>query len=83
MSMKMKVASVSPKVYVGNPTKNTSEIITILDSLKNENVDVIAFPELCLSGYTCGDLFFHKTLIDACADGIKTITVDRNCKKVL
>ena len=62
MSTKMKVASVSPKLYVGNPTKNCNEIISALDSLKHNCVDVIAFPELCLSGCTCGDLFFHNTL---------------------
>lgn len=74
MCMKMKVASVSPKVSVGNPTKNTDEIITILDSLKQKNIDVIVFPELCLSGCTPGDLFLHDTLINACATGIKRIT---------
>ncbi len=73
MSIKMKVASVSPKLYVGNPTKNCNEIITVLDSLKNNCVDVIVFPELCLSGCTCGDLFFHNTLINACENSIKAL----------
>ncbi len=74
MSIKMKVASISPKLYVGNPTKNCNEIISALDSLKHNCVDVIAFPELCLSGCTCGDLFFHNTLIDACKNSIDLIT---------
>lgn len=63
---KMRVATVSPKIFVGNPTKNGDEIITILESISEENIDVIVFPELCLTGCTCGDLFFHKTLIEAC-----------------
>jgi NAD+ synthase (glutamine-hydrolysing) len=80
MCSKQKVASVSPKLYVGNPTKNCNEIINILDSLKNDNIDIIAFPELCLSGATCGDLFFHDTLINACSEGIKLITkYSKNC----
>ncbi len=74
MSIKMKVASISPKLYVGNPTKNCNEIISALDSLKHDCIDVIAFPELCLSGCTCGDLFFHDTLIDACKNNIDLIT---------
>lgn len=73
MSAKMRVASVSPKLYVGNPTKNCNEIITVLDSLKNDCIDVIAFPELCLSGCTCGDLFFHNTLINACKKSTESL----------
>ncbi|MBO5333485.1 MAG: NAD(+) synthase [Clostridia bacterium] len=63
---KLRVATVSPKIYVGNPTKNGDEIINILESIKSDNINVIVFPELCLTGCTCGDLFFHKTLIEAC-----------------
>ncbi len=63
---KLRVATISPKICVGNPTKNGDEVINILESLNSENIDVIAFPELSLTGCTCGDLFFHKTLIEAC-----------------
>ena len=73
MCVKMKVASVSPKLYVGNPTKNCKEIINILDSLKDNCVDIITFPELSLSGCTCGDLFFHDTLINACKRSIENL----------
>lgn len=73
MCSKKKIASVSPKLYVGNPTKNCEEIINILDSLNKDNIDIIAFPELCISGCSCGDLFFHNTLIDACENSIKKI----------
>ena len=74
MGIKMKIASVSPKLYVANPTKNYNEIIDILNNLKDKALDVIAFPELCLSGCTCGDLFFHNTLIDACKKAIESLT---------
>ncbi len=73
MCEKIKVASVSPKLYVGNPTKNYQEIINILDSLKDNYIDVIAFPELCISGCTCGDLFFFDTLINSCEESIKSL----------
>ncbi len=69
----MKIMAVSPKLYLGNPQKNCTEIINILEKYKNRNIDVIAFPELCLSGYTCGDLFLFNTLTDACEDAIKEI----------
>ncbi len=69
----MKVASVSPELYVANPTKNYNEIINILNNLKDNTLDIIVFPELCLSGCTCGDLFFHNTLIDACKNAVASL----------
>lgn len=70
---KLTVAAVSPKVYVGNPTKNCEEIINILDKYSNNNIDIIVFPELTLCGSTCGDLFLHQTLIDACEKALTKI----------
>ena len=70
---KLTVAAVSPKVYVGNPTKNYEEIINILDKYSNNNIDIIVFPELTLCGSTCGDLFLHQTLIDACEKALTKI----------
>ena len=67
---KITVAAVSPKIFVGNPTKNCDEILDILDNFKNKGIDVIAFPELTLCGSTCGDLFFQNTLIEACEKSI-------------
>ncbi len=69
----MKVASISPKLYLGNPTKNCDEIVSILDELKSEKFDIVVFPELCISGYTCGDLFYHPTLISACENNLNRI----------
>ena len=63
---KLLVATVSPKIQIGNPTKNADEIINILEENKDKNINIFVFPELCLTGCTCGDLFFHKTLIEAC-----------------
>ncbi len=73
MCNKFKVASVSPKLYVGNPTKNCQEIISILNNTRNENIEIFAFPELCISGYTCGDLFLFDTLISSCNNSIKEL----------
>lgn len=67
---KITVAAVSPKIFVGNPTKNCDEILDILDNFKYKGIDVIAFPELTLCGSTCGDLFFQNTLIEACEKSI-------------
>jgi NAD+ synthase (glutamine-hydrolysing) len=56
----IKVASVTPKLEVGNPAYNVLEMISIL---KNMNASIVAFPELSVTAYTCNDLFFHESLI--------------------
>ena len=48
------VACCSPQVAVGNPRKNAD---TIIEMVKKLDYDVIVFPELCITGYTCADLF--------------------------
>ena len=69
----IKIAAVSPAVTVGNVEKNCNEIINMLEKAKNQRVQIAVFPELSLCGYTCGDLFHQKTLIDACYNGIMKI----------
>ena len=39
----------------------------------NAQADIVLFPELCISGYSCADLFYQKTLLDGCKHGMKTI----------
>ncbi|MBQ8765582.1 MAG: NAD(+) synthase [Clostridia bacterium] len=78
MCDKIKVASVSPEIFVGSPTKNCDEIINALTSLKSENINIIAFPELCLSGYTCGDLFNCDILTTACNQALNRIIAFSN-----
>ena len=69
----IKIAAVSPAVTVGNVEKNCNEIINMLEKAKNQRIQIAVFPELSLCGYTCGDLFHQKTLIDACYNGIMKI----------
>ena len=69
----IKIAAVSPAVTVGNVEKNCNEIINMLEKAKNQRVQIAVFPELSLCGYTCGDLFHQRTLIDACYSGIMKI----------
>lgn len=68
-----KVAAIAPKLTVANVTENCNEIINMIEKAKQENADIIVFPELCVSGATCGDLFFQDVLIDACHRGIREI----------
>ena len=58
-----RIATVSPVVHVGNPEANTDEILKALAGLGE--ADCVLFPELCLTGYTCEDLFHQDALLTA------------------
>lgn len=67
----IKIATVSPKkVFVGNPKQNVKYMKNILEDIfpshqaKEELPEIVVFPELCITGYTCGDLFNQSKLIE-------------------
>ena len=66
----LRAACSVPDVQVGNVEYNCTKI---LETLKNIQADILAFPELCLTGYTCGDLFFQETLLRQAGQGLKLI----------
>lgn len=55
-------ACISPAVTVADCTQNASEIIKSAVNAAENNAKIIVLPELCITGYTCGDLFFQRTL---------------------
>ena len=59
----IKVATGLPKCTVADITANVSEIKHIIDNANGRNINILALPELCITGYTCGDLFFSDTLL--------------------
>ncbi len=66
-------AAVSPKIKVADIAYNTDEIIkTAQECLKNE-VSAVAFPEMAVTGYTCGDLFFQSALLQDAMTAVKKI----------
>ncbi|CAD74369.1 MAG TPA: NAD(+) synthase [Rhodopirellula baltica] len=69
-----RIAAVSPKVVVADPAANAAETIQAMDAVvQQSDPDLILFPELGLSAYTCGDLFATQTLLDASLDALRTI----------
>ncbi|MEM9825141.1 MAG: NAD(+) synthase [Planctomycetota bacterium] len=56
----LRVATVSPRVHVADPAKNASEIIKHIEQI---DADLIVFPELAITAYTCGDLFARADLL--------------------
>lgn len=73
----LRVAAASPKMRVADCAFNTERIIATLQQAETHGVGVVVFPELCITGYTCADLFFHLPLQQAAKlslDEIQTAT---------
>lgn len=60
----IKAAVFSPKLKIADTDYNKNEIINAIIEADNNNVKILAFPELCITGYSCGDLFFQDILIE-------------------
>lgn len=61
----IRVAACVPEIKIANPMYNVNEIISLsIKAAEENNATVILFPELCITGYTCADLFNQKTLIN-------------------
>ena len=58
----IKIAAATPDLHVADCAYNTSEIVKLAKEAAAKGAKLITFPELCLTGYTCGDLFLQETL---------------------
>ena len=68
----LKVAAVTPAIRTTDCHYNAKQIITAVQELP-EGTALAVFPELCLTGATCGDLFFQPTLQRAAEDALRFI----------
>ena len=59
----LKICACAPFVYLANPGKNAEAMI---ECMENADGDVLVFPELSISGYTCADLFLAPAFLRAC-----------------
>ena len=61
----IKVASAVPVVHIANCRQNTKEILSLIAQAEEQGVEVVVFPELCITGYSCQDLFRQQLLLDS------------------
>ena len=66
----IKVAAAVPAVRVADVEYNVQEIEKLIALADGEGVELLCFPELSLTGYTCQDLFKEKLLLDKAEDGL-------------
>lgn len=69
----LKVCAVSPRVTVAGVQSNLDIALQEIEKAKQNKVQLLVFPELFLSGYTCGDLFLQTALQDACKTALTAI----------
>lgn len=69
----IKIAAITPDIQVGDPGFNTQQVIQSMKQAHQAHAKLAVFPELVLSGYTCGDLFLQDVLLKGCLAGLKKI----------
>ncbi|MBR5679234.1 MAG: NAD(+) synthase, partial [Clostridia bacterium] len=79
----IKLGAAVPDTKVAAPMKNAAEICRLIDRAAGEGVHVLAFPELSVTGYTCGDLFLSDTLLDGAENALWEIAAHTAGKKML
>lgn len=66
----VRVAAAVPSVNVADIDFNINSIISMAKEANELGIDILCFPELCVTGYSCGDLFRQSILIDNAIDGL-------------
>ena len=69
----VKVAAATPKIRVADCEYNAGEIVKLAREAAELGVKVLTFPELCVTGYTCGDLFLQNALLDGAESALERI----------
>ena len=66
----VRVGAAVPSLALGNVKENMKRHLTMMREAKEKHVSIVTFPELSLTGYTCGDLFFQRRLLDDVTDAL-------------
>lgn len=63
-----RLAAATPQLHLANPAANAEEIIALYNEAADSQTAAVVFPEMCITGYTIGDLVFQRQLLDAACD---------------
>ncbi len=69
----LRVASATPHIKVADCTGNSQKIIAMAKEAAENGASLVVFPELCITGYTCGDLFLQRALLNSAQENLKVI----------
>lgn len=70
----IRCAAVSPALRVADPGYNTDRLLEAADEAFAKGCDIVLFPELCLTGYTCADLFYQSVVLRGALDALQRLT---------
>jgi len=82
----VRVGAAMPPVRVGDVSQNVKGLVRLATAAAAQGCDVLVFPELCLTGYTCADLFQQQPLLQAVAAGLQELlsaTAGNSCLLVV
>ena len=71
----IRVAAATPDIHVADPQYNSEQIIELMEQGSTRGVKVMAFTELCLTAYTCSDLFLQESLLREAKKELKGIEI--------
>lgn len=78
----LRTGAAVPVVKLADPAENTGRICKLLDEAVEKQVAFVVFPELCITGYTCGDLFFQQELLNEAEKAVADIVSYTSGKSV-
>ena len=79
----VKVAAATPDIRVADVEFNTQNIINAMEEAQKNGAKILVFPEFCVKGYTCSDLFDHSVLLKASRKALLEIAENTNDKDML
>ena len=69
----VKVAAATPEIRVADCAFNTENVLELWRQADGQGCQLVVFPELVLTGYTCSDLFLQPVLLNGCLTGLKKL----------
>lgn len=79
----VKVAAATPDIRVADVEFNTQNIINVMEEAQKNGAKILVFPEFCVTGYTCSDLFDHSVLLKASRKALLEIAENTSDKDML
>ena len=79
----VKTAAITPDIRVADCEYNKEQIMKCIDEAVKENIKIAVFPELCITGYTCSDLFWQTAMLKKAKESVRDILEYTKGKNIL
>lgn len=79
----VKVGAVTPKIKVADCEYNGNAMIKLIEEAEEKGIRLLVFPELCITGYTCGDLFLQNLLLKGAEEALLKLAAATADKELL